>query len=113
MVDTYGSVRTIGKKRRVKRDPNTGVVDSWVNPDITDAGDSFCDKLGVSKDQMFDTRKTTDTSKNPSITDDLSEPIYDLDKVKDNDPNTKFGEYCIGDNDALLRTIPDWYNRLG
>jgi len=103
---TDSAYKLMGSNFKVKLDSRGVPNNTFSNPEVATVGDNIFSSLGVSKKSVFTSPKT----KNNSILDGLVDDVISTKKLNSTNPTSGFGEYCLGDVDKLLRSIPGKFN---
>lgn len=108
IVNKYDTIRRLGNNRSVSISPYTQrSTNTWVNPDIQATSNSLFTTLGVDSSKVF-TMDTISPTKNNSIMDGLSSPVYSVAEINKVNPATGFSSYLLGSKDQLLRSLPSF-----
>ena len=107
-VDKYDTVRRLSSNRKVMISPTTHrPSNTWSNPDVRNDTDELFNNMNINPSHMY-AANTVSPSKNSSILDGLSSPVYSVNEINKSNPDTGFSKYILGSKDSLLRNIPSF-----
>ena len=110
VIDPADTLRTIGTNRQTTYDPFTRQPNNtFNNPTVAAASDNLFINLGITDKSTIFSVQATNATRNPSITDGMSDNLYDRDAINSIPPDNGFTNHCFDGNgtDMLIRSIPD------
>lgn len=106
IVNKYDTVRRLSNNRSVSTSPYTyRPTNTWTNPDTISTSNSLFTTLGIDSSKIF-TMDTVSPTKNSSIMNGLSSPVYSVAEINKVNPDTGFSSFILGSKDKLLRNLP-------
>jgi len=110
VVNPYLTLLTVGSNRQTTYDPVTQRPNNtFDDEDVSSSTDSLFSTLGVSDKSSVFTTKATKTTTNASITDSMSDDVYDRNALSSTQDGSGFDDYCFGGSgtNSLISSIPD------
>ena len=103
-------LQVLGQNRAVVYDPITlQPVNTFINSAVATAADGLCSVLGVVDKSLVFASNVVNATLNVSISDGVSDTIYDRDAIINTPNDNGFTDYCFGGNgnNTLISTVPD------